>query len=317
MILMPREEDLEKLTYEELLAEKNYIIRYITEFERDFDMKNLVWDCKPGPDVHYQVFLDYLGILGPMLSKKYNREYVFGDKNYYEEMKQKNKQTTSILSYNINNCSQKKVDTLFRYDTDILIVPEITWEFDIRLKKGYEMVWNGDKCEGNYPKGLGIIWTKGNSYVPAWYNEDLRFAIPLFYKDILIIAIWPTKKKEENNQTYLQLTEEIIKYYAPYFTGKTIIAGDFNLYYNEEKKNKDADLGPINDLLKSFGFTSVYHRERGIEVGQEKEATYYHQFKKEQPFFLDYTYSNFALKKYELLNWDKGMSDHVGQLFEV
>ena len=43
---------------------------------------------------------------------------------------------------------------------------------------------------------------------------------------------------------------------------KTIVTGDFNLYLKEEKKNKDADLQPINELLKSLGLTSVYREEK-------------------------------------------------------
>jgi hypothetical protein len=43
-------------------------------------------------------------------------------------------------------------------------------------------------------------------------------------------------------------------------------------------------------------------KKKNIAVGQETEATYYHQFKKEQPFFLDYTYANMEIEKYKLLD---------------
>ncbi len=320
MILMPTKEELEKLSYEELVAERRLIVRYINEYERDFDMKNLVWGCKPGPDVHYQVYLDYLGVLCPIISRKYNEEYVRGSKNvydYYEEMRKINKQETKIVSYNISNCTQEKIERLFELKSDIYVVPEITWESEIKLKKGFEMVWSGNSTGGKNPKGLGLIWKKGDAYVPAWYNEKLSFAIPLCYKDFLIIGIWPTKINENKNKTYLQIAEEILKYYVPHFTEKTIVVGDFNLYHKEEAKNPDANLIPVNELLESYGFKSLYHKSKNESLGHESRATYYHQFKEEQPFFLDYAYSNFSVKEYDLFDLGRDMSDHVGQVIQI
>lgn len=320
MILMPTTEELKKLSYKELIAERDSILRYINDFERDFNMKNLVWGCKPSPDVHYQVYLDYLGELCPIISEKFNSEYEFGSKtifDYYEEMKESNKSTTTIVSFNINNYTKEKIETLFQYNSDIYIVPEITWESEVILKKGYEMLWSGDSKGERFPKGLGIIWKKGNARIPAWYNECLRFAIPLLYKDFLIIGIWPTKDKEKKNESYLKISNEILQYYAPYFTEKTIITGDFNLFYREGAKSNEASFLPINEMLESLGFKSVYHSIKKEDFGKETAATYYHQFKAEQPFFLDYTYSNFPVKNYELLPWNKNMSDHVGQIIEI
>ena len=189
--------------------------------------------------------------------------------------------------------------------------------YEIQSHKDYEVMWSENSKEGKLQKGLGIIWKKGNAYMPAWYNENLRFAIPLFYKDFLIIGLWPTKQKENKDESYKKIATEILQYYAPYFTEKTIITGDFNLFYKDETSNKDANLLPVNELLESYGFKSVYHWIKQENFGQESAATYYHQFKKEQPFFLDYTYLNFPVKNYELLSWNKEISDHVGQVIEI
>lgn len=35
------------------------------------------------------------------------------------------------------------------------------------------------------------------------------------------------------------------------------------------------------------------------------------------PFFLDYTFANVEVQRYELLAWDKTISDHVGQMMEI
>lgn len=219
-----------------------------------------------------------------------------------------------IVSYNINTCYQKKIDELFKMNADVYVVPEIAKEDKIKLLEGFEMKWTGDEKLSS--KGLGVIWKKGRGVVPDWYEKTFHYAIPVFVDGILILGIWPTKL--DKKETYTQIAKDILVHYSEKIKeNKTIITGDFNLYYKKEKKNKDADLQPINELLNSLGLTSVYHKERKIEVGQETDATYYHHFNKELPFFLDYTYSNIPVKDYKLLDWNKGMSDHVGQFFEV
>lgn len=219
-----------------------------------------------------------------------------------------------IVSYNINNCTQKKIDQLFKNDADIYVVPEIARRDKIIIPDGYEMEWVGD--EKVPKKGLGVIWKKGRGEIPEWNDKSLHYVVPVFVDGILILGIWPTKL--DKKESYIQIAKSIIENYSKQIEeNKTIVTGDFNLYRKEEKKNKDADIQPINELLESLGLTSVYHKDKRIEVGDESEATYYHQFKKEQPFFLDYTYSNIPVKDYKLLDWDKEMSDHVGQVFEI
>lgn len=170
-----------------------------------------------------------------------------------------------IVSYNINTCTQKKIELLFRNDADVYVVPEIAREDKIKLPDGYEMKWIGD---GSFPlKGLGVIWKKGRGEVPKWYDKTLHYAIPVFVDDILILGIWPTKL--DKRESYTQIAKDILDHYSKQIKeNKTIVTGDFNLYLKEEKKNKDADLQPINELLKSLGLTSVYHEEKNIAVGQ-------------------------------------------------
>lgn len=82
--------DYENATYFELLKLKNDLIQRISDFEKDYDMKNLEWGIEPSPDVHYQWNLEVLGKLAPMLQKAFNKEYEWGEKNisdYYKEMR--------------------------------------------------------------------------------------------------------------------------------------------------------------------------------------------------------------------------------------
>ena len=212
-----------------------------------------------------------------------------------------------IVSYNISACTQKKLDKLFEQNADVYVIPEMAK--NVKIPDGYFMKWTG-----NYDsKGLGIIFN--NATVEDCFDESLPYAIPIKYEDIFILAFWPTKI--EKNQTYTKLARKIIEHYAVELKrNDSIITGDFNLYHKKDIPNKAADIIEIDDLLNSFGFKSLYHELRGEAFGSETKKTYFHRFKEDDAFFLDYTYSNFPIKKYELLDWDKEFSDHRCQVIE-
>jgi hypothetical protein len=83
-------EQYKNASYCDLLKFKNELILHITEFEHDYNRENPDWMAKPGPDVHYQWNLEVLGLIAPMLSEAFNREYEWGEKNiidYGKDMK--------------------------------------------------------------------------------------------------------------------------------------------------------------------------------------------------------------------------------------
>lgn len=43
-----------------------------------------------------------------------------------------------IVSYNINTCTQKKLDELFKMNADVFVVPEIAREDKIKLPDGFD-----------------------------------------------------------------------------------------------------------------------------------------------------------------------------------
>ena len=223
-----------------------------------------------------------------------------------------------IISYNISDSQQWKIDRLFGMGADVFVVPEITCPEQAIIPDGYEMAWNGIKWQWqgkDYWKGLGIIWKKGEGVVPDWYNPELYYAIPLLLKDVLVLAFWPTKRKGlTDNKLYPQIAQEIIAEYAPHFKDKKIlIIGDFNCYVNQFDSSKEyGDILRINEILEGYGLRSAYHQLTGEAFGKESIPTYYHRFKEDAPFFLDYAYTNMNVKSVKLYPWDSKMSDHVG-----
>ena len=71
-------------SYQEILMFKNKLISDITKFEHDYDRKDPNWTVCPSPDVYYQWNLETLGLIAPMLSEAFNREYESGEKNTFD-----------------------------------------------------------------------------------------------------------------------------------------------------------------------------------------------------------------------------------------
>lgn len=222
-----------------------------------------------------------------------------------------------IISYNINDSKPWKIENLLRIDADVLVVPEITCPEDAHLSENLEMKWCGIEYFHHQKKrkGLGIIWKKGQGYVPEWFNSKHDYAIPLIVDDYLILGIWPTKPTDDRpKKPYPQIAQEIIQEYAPHFKDyKSLVIGDFNCYVNQyDKTKKYGDILMVNELLESYGLHSLYHQQTGEAFGQEFTPTYFHRFCESDPYFLDYAYTNFPVASFRIFPWDKEMSDHIG-----
>lgn len=74
----------------ELLKLKNELVQSISEFEKDYEMKNPDWNMNPSPDVRYQWNLEVLSSVASMLHEAFNRDYEMGEKSisdFYREIK--------------------------------------------------------------------------------------------------------------------------------------------------------------------------------------------------------------------------------------
>ena len=73
---------LEGEDFEQLIAERDSLIQEIKElekiaFKKGEDRTDPAWQFRPGPDVRYQMNLEYLAELCSFIEEKYNREIVW------------------------------------------------------------------------------------------------------------------------------------------------------------------------------------------------------------------------------------------------
>ena len=220
-----------------------------------------------------------------------------------------------ILAYNIHLSSQEKIDRILKYDADVYILPEIAYTQRVALLEGYQMEWTGD----NPQKGLGVI-CKPNVKVEVlqWFNPRLQHFLPLIVEGYLIIAAWPTKTKQNSPMSYPEIAMNALQEYSPYIKQfPTVISGDMNCYMGQSGETKLFSIQAICDFLGEMNMVSAYHEMSGEALGSESCATYYHQFKKNQPFFIDYTFSSIPVKSFKIGEWDSYISDHVPQFIEI
>ncbi len=223
-----------------------------------------------------------------------------------------------IISYNIHNHSQDKIDSLLKFGADVYILPEIHSYAEVVLPEEYTLFRFSNPEES--AKGLGIIFKKVyNFVVPEWFCEEYKYILPLCWGNLLLFAMWPTKTKANKNMGYPQIAFEAIKYYSSYFNGKRVVlSGDFNCYIGQtDESPKRGTLLQIVDFLSKHNIYSLYHKQSNEDFGKESRTTYHWLFREEQKFFLDYTFTNIEGAKYRLEEWDSKFSDHHAQILEI
>ena len=220
-----------------------------------------------------------------------------------------------IISYNIHHCTQEKVDIILKRGADVCILPELANPDMLTIPAGYRAFWTGDIDW----KGLGIIVRPGlQARVPEWFNPSNKYFIPLVTEGKLIIAAWPTRRKSNEPKGYPQIAMEGIREYAGHFDAfPTLISGDLNLYRGQQDETEEYSILSLAFFLKRYGMASAYHFITHELFGEESVATYYHRFQKDQPFFLDYTFTNIPVKRYRLVKWNADFSDHVAQVIDI
>ena len=69
-------------SFEKLIEERDELIQIIKELETivfDESKDDPAWQFRPGPDVRYQMNLEYLSALCKYIKDKYNKEIVWGE----------------------------------------------------------------------------------------------------------------------------------------------------------------------------------------------------------------------------------------------
>lgn len=227
-----------------------------------------------------------------------------------------------IINYNISQFRQEKVDYLLSQDADIYVLPECGNEKQVSLPDGYHMLWYGDEsCQW---KGLAVIWKNRlnvNIARPLTvHSNKIPYSLPLVIDGAgypkFLLAAWPTRFKD--NRSYPQLLMDTLKqnhFYLSRFD--SIVIGDLNCYIGQQVPKGSATFLDCIKYLADHGLRSAYHELTGEAFGKESKATYYHQYKADQPMMLDYAFTTVKPKSFQIGEWNSEFSDHCPLTLEL
>lgn len=225
-----------------------------------------------------------------------------------------------VLSYNISWFKQEKVDwALANNGVDAFVIPECANKDKTKIPKEYSFYWVGDYEN----KGLGVIVSnKYKHIIPSWYKANLSYAIPVLIDDeYLLLAVWSTIIKGKTSNSYIDLLLDILEYYKTYIEQyKTIIIGDYNIISTPSKPQGNKQHSTeVFDWMKHHNLVSAHHAILNEEYGKESNPTYYHMYRENSKFFIDYAFTNAEIVNYKLFSWDETnrMSDHVPIIVEI
>ncbi len=85
-------EEYENASYPELIKMRDRLIRDLRRFEKNEmagDRSDPEWKYCPGPEVRYQMNLEYLAGICTLMKERYNENYVWGNRTLKQDAEQK------------------------------------------------------------------------------------------------------------------------------------------------------------------------------------------------------------------------------------
>ena len=107
--------------------------------------------------------------------------------------------------------------------------------------------------------------------------------------EFTLLAVWTTNSKPSQ---YIRGLAKAIDIYEHLLRGQpSVVMGDFNSNAIwDERHPKDLNHSSVVNRLQRCGLISAYHFKRNEEHGLERESTFYHHWKPEKPFHIDYCF---------------------------
>lgn len=215
--------------------------------------------------------------------------------------------TLKILTWNCHEKDFGKYMPLCeQFDADVMVIPESRRP----AENIPDCLW-----VGSGKRGLAIVARNGYSVHSYALDEDL----PSYYlmasveghgQRFNLLGVWTRDGAPRYIQGAHQVLDNIKESFLGPDTSEMIMVGDFNSNTIWDKLHgsrcHSAFIGKLRD---DHMMASSYHHFNNESHGSEVTPTYYHQYKLEQPFHIDYCFAP--------LEWcDRIVSIHIGSANE-
>lgn len=223
---------------------------------------------------------------------------------------------------------RKKVQNLFRFSPDILVIPECEnpkkINFEEWKRKPTQTIWRGD----NENKGIGIFsFSDYELEIHKSYDRRFKWVIPIRVSgvhDFNLFAIWAKRNEKDRKLSYIGQVYFALKKYSRLLKSKSnIIIGDFNSNTIWDNNHPYGNHSHVKELLAKDNIFSAYHRFFKEKHGEESRKTLFFHKKRREGFHIDYCYASKNLlrkvKKVQIgyfASWSK-WSDHCPLIITI
>lgn len=178
---------------------------------------------------------------------------------------------------------------------------------------------------GDIPRqGVAVFAGNGYRVDPLPSPRELpKWVLPLRVTGracFTLVAVWTLPIAGSYSRALIEGVDALREMFAG---GPTVVAGDFNASPVFDRPRARYGYLRAAALLAEAGVESAYHAFHAEAPGAERSATYYHQWKREQPFHIDYCFvprgwlprvRDVAVGSYD--GW-RGRSDHRPLLVDI
>ena len=225
-----------------------------------------------------------------------------------------------VVSWNCADHFSKKAQALLDLNPSFAIVPEVREHHAGQLGDAYATLWDGE------PGNRGLLVAASEPWrlriiKRATARHMVLTQAELGEQKVTLIGVWSMPGPGKYVGTVLSGLDELI---GDAGEENVIVAGDFNASARFDSQNAARhSFDHIAQRLHAKGLHSLWHIKEGQVFGQETVPTYYHQWKREQPFHIDFMFASdnlvkrlksFSIGDFDV--WCQNHSDHAPLIAE-
>lgn len=219
-----------------------------------------------------------------------------------------------LFAWNCAGAFHRKANVVVKAAPDIVVLSEVA-EPSLQECRGSTSCISIGTAQG---RSLAIVSFNGWELEPADVCVPDRLFLPVIARrgDAAVSIVGVCVKACGG---YVAPTRRALHALHDFVTaGSTIIAGDFNqTTVLDPKRGPSGRFEGIVDAMKDLGLRSAWHAHHGEEFGHESVPTYFHHWKQEKPWHIDYAFvsASIQIAAARLGNFEEivatKLSDHV------
>lgn len=218
------------------------------------------------------------------------------------------------------NCCRGKFDAKTPFVRDLSPDVAVIQECARPEVESPEARWAGASSK----QGIAVLTANGYTAEPIVVDAmHVRWIVPFRItgpEPFTLIAVWAQPDRGSYSRAVchgIDALADLIR------GGPAVVAGDFNANPVFDRRRRDWTYATIEARLHALGLASAYHAFHAEAPGEESRATYYHMWRRNLAYHLDYCFVPRAwlprIRRADVGSFEEweGRSDHRPVVVEV